>query len=973
MSKNHGFSVLCDQTIEEYAARAVLLRHERTGAQLLSLLSDDENKVFGAAFRTPPACSTGVPHILEHSVLCGSRKYPVKEPFVELLKGSLNTFLNAFTYPDKTCYPVASTNLRDFYNLVDVYLDAVFFPRIPRAVFLQEGWHFEWTEAGELVRSGVVLNEMKGVYSSPDSVLGEFSQRTLFPDVSYGVDSGGDPKVIPALTYEAFKAFHETYYHPSNGRFFFSGNDDPDERLRLLDAYLGRFEAREIASTVGRQQPFAAPKQVDMPYAAAPGQAGRAFVTCNWLLPDTADQDLVMVFDVLEHVLIGLPSSPLRKALLDSGLGEDLTGGGLETELRQMFFSVGLKGVAPEATGQVEALILETLTRLAAEGLPADAVEAGVNALEFSLRENNTGSFPRGLSLMLRALTTWLHDGDPLAPLRFAGPLGRLKARLASGEQVLEEAMRLWLLNNPHRVTLSLTPDTELDARRTAEEKAELAAIAAALDEAGRAAIAADLESLRQLQDTPDSVEDLARIPSLALADLPREETPIPERALAAATGADAEVLLHPLETAGIAYVDLAFPLAGVPDRLVPLVPLFGRALLELGTARFDAVTLTRRIAAKTGGISREALVAGVLDAGPDVVAARLVLRAKATLEKMPDLYEILTEILLETDFGNRERFTQMATEARSRLERRIAPAGHATAGSRLRARYTLAGATGERLRGVTQLLYLRELTDRLAADYDGVRRDLETLRELVLTRAGAVAGLTVSGRDLPAQEALLGRFLAGLPAPAPAGEAWSRLTLPAAEGLIIPAQVHYVGLGLDLTTTGWRFDGADLVASRYLRMAYLWDRVRVRGGAYGAFCSLDRIAGQAVFVSYRDPNTEATIEAFRQAGRWLMDTPLSEAEMTRAVIGAIGDIDSHMLPDAKGHVALARRLTGDTAERRARLRAEVLAATPARFQAFGEALSAAAADPAIVVLGPGASLDALETSVPGLARLDVL
>ncbi|KHK01438.1 insulinase family protein [Desulfovibrio sp. TomC] len=970
MSRTHGFSVLRDESLDEYAARAMVLRHDRTGAELLSLVLDDANKVFGAAFRTPPDCSTGVPHILEHSVLCGSRKYPVKEPFVELLKGSLNTFLNAFTYPDKTCYPVASTNVRDFYNLVDVYLDAVFFPRIPRAVFLQEGWHFEWNPAGELIRSGVVFNEMKGVYSSPDSVLGEFSQRLLFPDTTYGVDSGGDPKVIPTLSYEAFKAFHDTYYHPSNGRFFFSGDDDPTERLRLLDDYLGRFEARPAAVSVARQQPFAAPKTVVMPYAAAPGQADRAFVTVNWLLPDVADQDLVMVFDVLEHVLIGLPSSPLRKALLDSGLGEDLAGGGLETELRQMFFSVGLKGIKPGTSAAVEQLIVDTLTRLAAEGLPADAVEAGVNALEFSLRENNTGSFPRGLSMMLRALTTWLHDGDPLTPLRFSGPLGRLKARLAAGERVLEDALRLWLLDNPHRVALTLAPDTELDERRLAEEKAELAAVAAALSDAGRTAIEADLAALRQFQDTPDAPEDLAKIPSLALADLPRDEAPIPQRVVA---HGEAELLLHPLETSGVAYLDLAFPLAGVPDHLVPLTPLFGRALLELGTERYDAVTLTRRIAAKTGGIAREVLAAGVVDAGPDAVAARLVLRAKATVEKMPELYDILSEIIQKTDFGNRERFSQMAVEAKSRLERRLAPAGHATAGSRLRARYTLAGATGERLRGVSQLLYLRQLVARLGDDYEGVRRDLETLRDLILTRAGTMAGLTVSEGAMPDMERSLAAFLETLPAAAATPQAWTRPELAAAEGMAIPAQVHYVGVGLDLIPTGWTFDGADLVASRYLRMAYLWDRVRVRGGAYGAFCSLDRIGGQAVFVSYRDPNTEATVEIFKQAGRYLMDADFSDEEMTRAVIGAIGDIDAHMLPDAKGHVALARRLTGDTAERRAALRAQVLGAGMARFREYGEALDAAAKNASVVVLGPTSSLDALGAAVPGLSRLDVL
>lgn len=968
MSRNSGFTVLRDEDLAEYAARAILCRHDRTGAQVLSLVLDDANKAFGITFRTPPANSTGVPHILEHSVLCGSRKYPVKEPFVELLKGSLQTFLNAFTYPDKTCYPVASTNLRDFRNLVDVYLDAVFFPRIPRHVFLQEGWHFEINAAGELIRSGVVFNEMKGVYSSPDSVLGEFSQRLLFPDTTYGVDSGGDPKVIPSLTYEEFKAFHETYYHPSNARAFFSGDDDHDERLRLLADYFDRFEARPVDSHVALQRPFEAPVVREMPYAAAPGQAERGFITCNWLLPDTLDQDRVLLLDVLEHVLIGLPTSPLRKALVDSGLGEDLAGAGLETELRQMFFSVGLKGIKPDTAHDVERLIQGTLTWLADSGLPPDAVEAGLNALEFSLRENNTGSFPRGLSLMLRALTTWLHDGDPLAPLRFSGPLSRLKAKLAAGERVLEDAIRTYFLDNPHRVSLTLVPDTELQAGIQDEEKRELAAVAAGLDEAGRQAIADEQEELRRLQETPDTPEALATIPCLTLADLPRDETPIPQRADDRARTA---FYAHPLETAGIVYLDLAFPLAGVPDALLPLVPLFGKALLELGTAATDAVTLTRRIAAKTGGISREALVSSCFGDAPDATTARLVLRGKATVEKNAEFLDILHELLTSTDFGNKTRFAQMVVEAASRLERRLVPAGHATAGSRLRARYTLAGNVNERLRGISQLFYLRELLKRIEADYDGVRRDLETLRDVVLTRAGAAVGLTASPGDLGRLETTVAGLLDRLPDAAPEPAAWGRIDVPAAESIAIPAQVHYVGLGCDLAATGWAFDGADLVAARYLRMAYLWDRVRVRGGAYGAFCALDRIAGQAVFVSYRDPNTQATIDAFREAGRFLMDATLSEDEMTRAVIGAIGDIDSHLLPDAKGHVAMVRRLIGDTAERRAAMRAQVLGASTKRFREFGEALDAASRSAAVVVLGPETSLDGLE--VAGMVRTEVL
>jgi presequence protease len=970
MSRTHGFDILREESLDEYAARAVLYRHARTGAQLLSLSLDDANKVFGVTLRTPPKNSTGVPHILEHSVLCGSRKYPVKEPFVELLKGSLHTFLNAFTYPDKTCYPVASTNLRDFYNLVDVYLDAVFFPRIPREVFLQEGWHYEQGPDGQLTRSGVVYSEMKGVYSSPDSVLAEFSQRLLFPDITYGVDSGGDPEVIPTLTYEEFLAFHRDYYHPSNARAFFSGDDDTTERLRRLDDYFSRFDARPVDSAVPLQPAFDSPRHTVMAFAASPGQAERGFVTINWLLPEATDVDLVLTLDVLEHVLIGLPTSPLRKALLDSGLGEDLAGGGLEDELRQILFSTGLKGIRPQDAQAVEDLVFTTLHDLVRDGLPADAVEAGVNALEFSLRENNTGSFPRGLSLMLRAMTTWLHDGDPLAPLRFTGPLSRLKTRLAAGEPVLEAAIRTHFLDNPHRVTLTLAPDTRFEDKRNAAERAELAKVAARMDAAGRQAVTADETALRAFQDTPDSPEALATIPSLGLADLPEAETPIPqrERQVQGPT-----LFAHDIETNGIVYLDLAFPLAGVPDALLPLVPLFGRAVLELGSDRHDAVTLTRRIAAKTGGISRDALLSSISGGSPSDVAARLVFRGKATQEKRSELLEIMEEILLGADFSNAERFTQMALEARSRVERRLAPAGHATAASRLRARYDLAGYAAERMRGLSQLDFLRQLVARTTSDFAGVRRDLETLRQRILTRRGLIVGLTASPAEIGQVEQSVDAFLARLPDVDPGQAAWTPMPLPQAEGIAVPSQVHYVGLGLDLTKTGWHFDGADLVAARHLRMAYLWDRVRVRGGAYGAFCSLDRFAGQAVFVSYRDPNTSATLDVFRQAGRFLMDMNLSDEEMTRAVIGAMGDIDAHLLPDAKGYVAMSRRLVGDTAENRQAMRRQVLAAGTKRFREFGEALDAAAKNASVVVVGPGTSLDALAETLPGLVKVEAL
>ncbi|MEG6592818.1 insulinase family protein, partial [Desulfovibrio sp. 1188_IL3213] len=486
---NYGFTLITEQQLREVDGSARLWRHEATGAQLLSISNTDENKCFGVSFRTPPTDSTGVAHILEHSVLCGSDKYPVKEPFVELLKGSLQTFLNAFTFPDKTCYPVASCNLRDFYNLIDVYIDAVFHPRINEDIFKQEGWHVDAPSAdGPWAYKGVVYNEMKGVYSSPDSVLAEQSQQALFPDTLYSLDSGGNPQCIPDLTYEAFRDFHSRYYHPSNARFFFWGDDPEAERLRIAGQALEQYAARPVDSTVPLQARIDTPRHIEVPYAASEGEK-RALFTVNWLLGERGDVNQALLMEMLEHILEGLPGSPLRKALIASGLGEDTTGCGLETDLRQMYYSTGLKGVAPRDVPAAEVLIFETLAQLAEEGIPAAAVEAAVNTVEFAYRENNSGRFPRGLSAMIQSLSTWLYDGDPLAPLAWEAPLAALKKRIKAGEPVFEQAIKDWFLNNNHRATVVLLPDTGLGKARDAAEKARVDAVQAAAGPAERAAV----------------------------------------------------------------------------------------------------------------------------------------------------------------------------------------------------------------------------------------------------------------------------------------------------------------------------------------------------------------------------------------------------------------------------------------------------------------------------------------------------
>lgn len=946
----HGFSLVREAQVSEVSGVVRLWRHDVTGAELLSVVNNDENKCFGVTFRTPPVDSTGVAHILEHSVLCGSEKYPVKEPFVELLKGSLQTFLNAFTFPDKTCYPVASANLQDFYNLIDVYLDAVFFPSITENCFRQEGWHIEADGVdGPFSYKGVVFNEMKGVYSSPDSVLAERSQQALFPDMTYGLDSGGNPEVIPRLTYRAFREFHASHYHPSNARFFFWGDDPEEARFARLDPYLSRFSARKVDSVVPLQPRLSVPRELEFAYAA--GEEGdRGHVAVNWLTCESGETEELLILEMLEHILLGLPGSPLRKALIESGLGEDLTGSGLETDLRQTFFSVGLRSIVPGTAGDVEMLIMETLAGLAEEGVPAAAVEAAVNSVEFDLRENNSGRFPRGLAAMIRSLATWLYDGDPMAPLAWEKPLADVKGRLAAGEKVFEQAIRRWFLENEHRATVILTPDSGLAARTEAEEAARLERIVSALTPEDRKELVAETRTLREAQQASDSPEALASIPSLTLADLPRENAQIP---VAVVRGEDVVTLTHELDTSGILYAEALFPLDAVPDELLPLVPLFGRSLTEMGTTRRNFVELGTLLASKTGGLEASPMISTVRETREPVV--RLCLGGKATADKVDDLFGLMAEVLNETDFDNRQRFTQMVLEERARLEQSLIPTGHGTVMSRLRASFCKAGQISERMGGITYLEAVRALAERVAEDWPSVRADLEILRGLVLNRPGLVLNLTADAGLLARAERAAAALAKSLPSAFSVPVTREGLILPAGEALVVPAQVNYVGKGCNIFDLGYVWNGSAHVIARHLRMGWLWDQVRVQGGAYGAFCALDRMSGTLTQVSYRDPNVEKTLAAYDGSADYLRSLELSERDLTLAIVGAIGDLDAYLLPDAKGAASLARYLADDREDLRQKMREEILSTTRRDFADFAEVMAEAARNGKVCALGGSA------------------
>ncbi len=951
----HGFELVSETTIEELNTVARRYRHVQTGADLLSLIADDENKVFGITFRTPPPDSTGVAHILEHSVLGGSKKYPLKEPFVQLIKGSLKTFLNAMTYPDRTVYPVASTNLQDFYNLVDVYLDAVLHPLITPHHLDQEGWHYELEQVdAPLKYKGVVFNEMKGAYSSPEGLLYRTSQQALYPDTAYGLDSGGDPAVIPNLTYAQFKAFHTTYYHPSNALIYFYGDDDPTERLRLLDGVLRDFREQPVDADVTEQPRFVAPRRVMRPYGVEAGseQAPKDFVQINWLLPTSEDADLVMGLSLLSYALLGTQASPLRKRLTDSGLGEDVTGGGLSATLREMTFSAGLKGVTPGHDAEVEQLILDILADLAETGIEQEMIEAAFNTFEFSLRENNTGSSPRGLSIMFRSLRNWLYGRDPLAPLAFEAPLAAVRKALDSDPNYLLAMIRTYLLENTHRVTVVLTPDEDYNAARTAEEQARLDAAAAGMDEATRGQIVANTLELKKRQEAQDTPELLALLPTLKLSDLAREVKTVPTVLDEIHEGA---LLYHDLFTNGIVYLELGFDLHGVAPELLPYARLFSQSLTEMGTESEDFVRLSQRIGRTTGGIYPSSFISARRNDADQ--AAWLLVHGKSTMSQAPAMLNIMHDILLTVRLDNRDRLRQIVLKNKARAEGGLTPGGHGVVDGRLRAAYSDASWASEQWGGLDHLFFLRRLVTDLEQDWPGVLEKLEAARAQIVNRRGMVVNVTLDAENWATFEPHLRELVATLPAQVPAHIPWTRAETPAGEGLSVPAQINYVGKGANLYELGYTYDGSIHVISNHLRTSYLWDKIRVQGGAYGAFCRFSQQSGVWTFLSYRDPNLLDTLDVYDRTPEFLRTFELGDDDLTKSIIGAISTLDAYQLPDAKGYSALVRHLVGETDEMRQATRDQVLETSAADFRAFAEVMEAVRQTGRTVVMGAADAL----------------
>ncbi|MGL4721743.1 MAG: insulinase family protein [Desulfovibrionaceae bacterium] len=937
----HGFELFEERTIpEQKNTLAKVWVHKKTGARVLSCSNTDRNKVFGVTFRTPVSNSTGVPHILEHSVLCGSQKYPTKEPFVELLKSSLQTFLNAFTYPDKTCYPVASTNLQDFYNLMDVYLDAVFYPHITEDIFKQEGWHIEAYEMNKALSfKGVVYNEMKGVYSSVDSILAEKSQNSIFPDITYALDSGGEPSTILTLSYEQFKNFHASYYHPSNARFFFWGDDNEDTRLRKLSEVLDAFEKQEIHSTILLQEHFDTPKNLEFAYQSEL-EDNATFVTFNWLLPETTDVEVNFALEILDFILLGMPGSPLRKALIDSELGTDLTGGGLHNDLRQMYFSIGLKEIQKDDVTKIEQCIFDCLKKLVQEGIEQKYIDAAFNNIEFSLRENNTSHFPVGLAVMVRCLTTWLYDASPFLLLEFEHILTSLKTKKSD---YYVHLLQKYFLDNSSRSTVVLVPDATLEEKKEKEEALYIESIEKTLSREEKKAYIEETQRFLEKQALPDSPEALASIPVLSLQDINRKEKEdiyITD-----------SIHFNPLDTSGVLYATFYLSLHRIRTEDLPLLSLFSRALLEMGTTTKEYTDLGIEISSSLGDLDIDPSF--FVEYTNYTVIPTLAIDLKTTYSHVEKAQDLIIDILSNPQFNNKERFLKILLEEKARAEQSLIPSGHSTVLSRLFAHCSYLGRIEESISGVTNLQFLRKLINDVSTNWDAVLSQLQEIHSRIVVRNDLLINTTaeeifyIQTKDF-AMNIKNALSLSSYPIE----NLFPEMLPYHNEAFITTAQVNYMGKAANLYDLGYTYHGSVIPICKHLRMNYLWEKVRVQGGAYGVFIICNQATGFFAEVSYRDPNTKETLAIFDNTTTYLQKLSLSEKELERAIIGAIGSVDTYLLPDAKGKQAFIRYLTKETLEMRQTIRDQIFSTTIADFKRFGEILSVAKEKSIVVALG---------------------
>jgi len=950
------------QEILELRSCAYQFTHEKTGARLIHLYNDDADNLFSIAFRTPVSDSTGVPHILEHSVLCGSKKFPVKDPFQEMLKGSLQTFLNALTYPDKTVYPVSSQVEKDFYNLVDVYCDAVFNPLLTENTFYQEGWHYDMEDAGgEIGIKGIVYNEMKGVFSDFSSHVGRGTISRLFPDTTYSHESGGDPEHIPDLTYGQFTEFHKRFYHPSNSFIFLYGNIPSEKTLNFInDNYLGAFDRQSIDSAVRPQPLWSEPRTVHVEAPSPEDEDGTASVICAWIVGDSADPASVFAGSILSRYLLSTETSPLKRALIDSGLGEDLDDiCGFDSDLAQLVFAVGLRKSRPERAQAVLDLIIDTLKKEAEGGLDKDLIEGAVRQSEFSLREIAGGHFPYNLRIADRCYRAWINGGDPFALLAFEKPLAAIREEMAKGG-FFERLIREKFLDNPHRLLFVVTASSEQGNRLEELTVQQAERLTASFTDEDRKRCTELTKALREQQSAPPSPEALATLPSLNKADLPKKGRVVPADR---GNMGDVPLITHPIFTSGIAYLDVGFDLTGINAELIPYIPLYLELLTRCGAGKYSYEDMAKRISLSTGGIDASTSCNTKIGTADELMFMAFI-HGKALAPRFSELLGIWEDLLLSPDLANKKQIKDLLLEGRNATSSSVIHSGHSYAILNASARMSKSRAVDELVGGIAQLRFLDAAVKK--EDYDKAADSCAKLHEFIINRRACVVSVTADdpSKFIPQLETFVNR----LPVRAAAGEnraldiagltelGTGKGSPAKSRGIEISSAVNFAARAWKISGLSAAENGRLFLLSRNLSTGYLWDKIRVEGGAYGGMSRMSINHPVFACASYRDPNLEETLAHFIK-GLEQVAAGLPADKVDQSIVGTIGSIDKPKSPHGLGFGETMDILTGCTAEYHGELREAVLSATPADLKRAAETVLAAA-ESEVTALGSSAAFD---------------
>ena len=942
-----GFRLDRIERIDEINGTAYEMKHEKSGARLIYIDSPDSNKVFNIAFRTTPHNSTGVAHIMEHSVLCGSRKFPLKEPFVELVKGSLNTFLNAMTYPDKTMYPVASKNDKDFHNLMDVYLDAVFYPRVREdaEIVMQEGWHYELENADdELTYKGVVFNEMKGVYSSPDSVLERQMMRELFPDTTYGVDSGGDPDYITDLTYEEFQEFYRVHYHPSNSYIFLYGDMNIEEQLAFLnDEYLSHFDAIDVHTEVALQAPFTEGKVVSYPYSVGSEEPidNRTLHSFAYVLPDVTPEHS-LAFEVLTHALLTSPAAPLKQALVKAGIGSDISGYYLDS-IRQPMWTVQATGSNLDKQADLQRIVESTLQELCDKGLDKELLEASLNSIEFALRESDFGGRPIGLAYIIRMMDNWLYDNDPLELLHYEEALANIRKGLAG--TYFEDLIRHSILNNNHKVLVSIYPERGLQERKDSEVKEHLATVKANMSSEEIEAIVEQTKRLKIRQETPDSDEALASIPLLELSDLNPNIEAVERRE---SKIGNTTVHFVPTFTKGINYVGLYFKLNCLTEEELFYADILSDILGRIDTSERGYEALAKDINMNLGGLSSD-ITAISKDGKRDEFTPLMIVRAKALHSKLPDLCRLINEVVQKADYSDDQRLTELVQESKAIWDNEAFRRGNSIVSQRVMAQVSAVG----KFRDNGNLGYYQKISE-LASNPAALPLLPEKLAEVArkIFRANNVDIMFVGEEgELEAFENLMRPFVETWDTTELSDDVLQITRLSGNDGIVTAGKVQYVAQGGNFIDHGFKHVGPMSVLETILRYEYLWIRIRVQGGAYGAFANFYD-DGNMIFCSYRDPNLLETLDVYKELPQYLRDFTLTDREMRKYIIGTMSSLDLPMTPALRGPRAMGMYFSGAKLEDKVEFRKQVIACKPEDIVALADVVEPVLNDNHICTMG---------------------